>query len=83
MDVKIRLTPMPLNSFLYSVVSKYIKTDTISRSMLDDLNIGNGDYPCGKQKITGEENGINCTPEYKYHSQMFNVVVPRNDQDED
>ena len=40
-------------------------------------------YPCGKQKITGEENGINCTPEYKYHSQMFNVVVPRNDQDED
>ena len=27
---------------IYCVVSKYIKTDTISRSMLDDLNIGNG-----------------------------------------
>ena len=27
---------------IYCIVSKYIKTDTISRSMLDDLNIGNG-----------------------------------------
>ena len=27
---------------IYCIVSKYIKTDTISRPMLDDLNIGNG-----------------------------------------
>ncbi len=27
---------------IYCIVSKYIKTDTISQSLLDDLNIGNG-----------------------------------------
>lgn len=27
---------------IYCVVSKYIKSDTISRSLLDDLNVGNG-----------------------------------------
>jgi len=35
-------------------------------------------YPCGKKKTEGEENGIKCTPEYKYYSQLLNIVIPTN-----
>ena len=38
-------------------------------------------YPCGKKKQTGMENGIDCTPEYKYYSQLFNFVIPTNEEE--
>ena len=39
-------------------------------------------YPCGKEITEGEENGVDCTPEYRYTSKMFDIVIPTNEENE-
>lgn len=40
-------------------------------------------YPCGRYKVEGMQNGINCTPEHKHASISFNFTIPTNEEEND